>query len=669
MHWHPSRVNDIAFSPDGNDLISGGEEAVLVIWQLATRAKSFLPRLGAEITSVTVSPDQKLYAIGLRDNSMRLVSALNNSIKQAVSGLQYANMNRKKYPLKTGVIIDPRSNDIAMSGYLGSIQFFNPRADKHVLQLDVTPRNRVMRIESKEVAQVHATCLAFSADGQWMATVDVRDDLEFVPEVYLKFWSYNANEQTYVVNTRVDHPHDSDITSLKFSPIRGKRPIAVTTSLDNKLKIWQLTEGEDAHWSCLAVASHKETRAVDSAFSPDGSLLAIAFGPAVTLWDPTTCVQQATLAHPQKFIRRLAFVAGAPFLVASTDSHLYVWNLLTCTVWWSIEISTEFLAVDPKSSLFAVIEHAPHSEDKSSRILVFNASSPVPITIRPLDRPSVAVSFLPQDADSSDILIFDENGEYHSLRKEGEKQAIDPAVQPSAVRPLSFLFSSIYGKPPVPSAGHPTLVAATAPERVAPVGAPTASEWASTAAAFLDAPSHVVPPPAKLAPAFLASFVRVRKAPEIDGQAETAAPEEEVDAMDVDPVEAVAEEDREAVDFAFLEESFRKMVLKDPSTQPTDPRVSTPSPPSPPPAPPPTHTPNPATMAPPNFKDLQKKWNLRQSLVRARDTKNFEIEKLGRYGARFFQICCCFGAWYFLSTQNSTLLSAHTLGPTFAAMT
>ncbi|KAJ3267468.1 hypothetical protein HK104_005866 [Borealophlyctis nickersoniae] len=73
-------------------------------------------------------------------------------------------------------------------------------------------------------------------------------------------------------------------------------------------------------------------------------------------------------------------------------------------------------------------------------------------------------------------------------------------------------------------------------------------------------------------------------------------------------------------------------------------------------------------MPRPKF-NLQQKWDIRQSLMKARDTRNFVIEKPGRFGARFFQIFCSVASWYFLGKQDDTLITPHGLWPTFHAMT
>ena len=74
LHWHAHAVSSVAFTSNGAYLLSGGEEAVLVIWQLHTGRKEFVPRVGAPITSITVSKSaEEKYLLGLADASFVFV--------------------------------------------------------------------------------------------------------------------------------------------------------------------------------------------------------------------------------------------------------------------------------------------------------------------------------------------------------------------------------------------------------------------------------------------------------------------------------------------------------------------------------------------------------------------------------------------------------------------
>jgi NET1-associated nuclear protein 1 (U3 small nucleolar RNA-associated protein 17) len=88
-HWHHLPVRCLTFMADGSYLLSGGEESVMVIWQLDTGHKQFLPRMGGSIASITISPNHRFYCLGLDDNSIRLVNSVTQSIEQVIQGLQY----------------------------------------------------------------------------------------------------------------------------------------------------------------------------------------------------------------------------------------------------------------------------------------------------------------------------------------------------------------------------------------------------------------------------------------------------------------------------------------------------------------------------------------------------------------------------------------------------
>jgi NET1-associated nuclear protein 1 (U3 small nucleolar RNA-associated protein 17) len=82
MHWHAHAVSSLTFTPNGAYLLSGGEEAVLVIWQIQSGKKEFVPRVGAPIQSISVSDPQDAsgsrtqeYLLGLSDGTLAFVKA------------------------------------------------------------------------------------------------------------------------------------------------------------------------------------------------------------------------------------------------------------------------------------------------------------------------------------------------------------------------------------------------------------------------------------------------------------------------------------------------------------------------------------------------------------------------------------------------------------------
>ena len=62
-------LGNLLFYIEGSNMLSGGEEGVLVRWQWKTHQQQFLPRLGAGINHIAVSPDDSLAAISQKENS------------------------------------------------------------------------------------------------------------------------------------------------------------------------------------------------------------------------------------------------------------------------------------------------------------------------------------------------------------------------------------------------------------------------------------------------------------------------------------------------------------------------------------------------------------------------------------------------------------------------
>ncbi|CAG8503216.1 7091_t:CDS:10 [Acaulospora colombiana] len=405
VHWHAHKVNHITFTNDGSYLLSGGEEAVLVIWQVETGYTTFLPRLGSEILFITISPDQTLYAISFTDNSIKIYSAINLEIKQAIQGLKYAQLNSTKNLLSTGLVIEPRNHYVVLNGNPGAIQFYNAYTDRNVMEFEVSSRILVSRAFQKEMIYHHVCHVAFSLNGSWM--VDSRDDHETTPELYLKFWRFDSSLQTYVLNTRVDHPHSKPIVSLNCH--RGSSdssPVFVTTGLDNKFKVWRISAENDSKtserrivWSCTFVGSYRQYTPGTAAFSHDGSILAIAYGSIVTLWDSRLNVLNRVLPNNEP-VKHIVFTNNAPFLVTTTRSHLYVWNLLTCTIWWSYRLEVHHLVADPENSSFAVASN--NEKLLECTFLIFDPKNYIPIVIHKIKDFVEAMAYLPKRPDSID---------------------------------------------------------------------------------------------------------------------------------------------------------------------------------------------------------------------------------------------------------------------------
>lgn len=91
LHWHAHAVSALTFTPNGAYLLSGGEESVLVIWQIHSGKREFVPRVGSPIDSVAITRTQngeEDYLLSLADASFVFIGTANLKISRSYSGIK-----------------------------------------------------------------------------------------------------------------------------------------------------------------------------------------------------------------------------------------------------------------------------------------------------------------------------------------------------------------------------------------------------------------------------------------------------------------------------------------------------------------------------------------------------------------------------------------------------
>uniref|UniRef100_A0A6Q2XMT8 WD repeat-containing protein 75 second beta-propeller domain-containing protein n=1 Tax=Esox lucius TaxID=8010 RepID=A0A6Q2XMT8_ESOLU len=328
LHWHHNAVNTLRFTPEGTNLLSGGIESVLVQWRYTQEnQKDFLPRLGAAITHIAVSPDGSLFCTSHADNKITIILS-SVKVSAIIQGLV------KDDCVRTDLMIDPRSKALVLNGKPGHLQFYSLHRDKQLYNLDIVQQEY---IHEQGVDQFQVVKAAFDTHGDWLATVEERRQKSSELEINLKLWSYDEQTQSFVLNTTVTAPHEDQITAMCFSP-SPETTLLVTTSLDGHFKAWLLADHSDteesASWSCDFVGGYHLLKPGCCCFSADGSLLAFGFQEVVTVWSPTSWELLTTLSQPPGAVRDLCFgrLSCSKYLLGtSTKNQLCCWNLLTCS--------------------------------------------------------------------------------------------------------------------------------------------------------------------------------------------------------------------------------------------------------------------------------------------------------------------------------------------------
>lgn len=296
LHWHRQKVCAVKFSRDGNYLISGGEETVLVLWQLATGKKQFLPHLTSEIERIVVNPEGDKYALQMGDNSIMVLSTSELKPIANFAGLQLirptlqsAAKHAKAADSKrtvTAAVIHPQNthqlllsvpstqpkseNEAALARPF--LQTFDFCTSRHVAR-QALARNNVTDFNLGPgripIAPPDVGLLAISYDGQSLATVDEWmppvSDVDYLSsndaasidtlratrkEVFLKFWQWDEAQGLWTLSTRVAAPHvrsrgekgargAGTVFQLVAEPVGTSAAGFATVGEDGVVKLWK----------------------------------------------------------------------------------------------------------------------------------------------------------------------------------------------------------------------------------------------------------------------------------------------------------------------------------------------------------------------------------------------------------------------------------------------
>lgn len=340
LHWHRDAVSAVKFTPDNQYLISGGRETVMVLWQLETGKKQYLPHLTSEIERLVVSTEGDRYAVQMGDNSIMVLSSSELKPVANFAGLQMpvppqdlgasyeaadlADVTAVLHPqhndqlLLTVPATQPKtSDDVASRPFLQAFDFHNSR---HISRQALS-RNNVTDFnlgpERTAIIPPDVAFLAVSQDGQWLATVDEwmppASDVQYLVadedqieeeqlkkrEVHLKFWQWDSVQSVWTLTTRVDAPHSrASEGSLGAGSVLGliANPVSrgfVTVGEDAAVKTWRPKtrtrygmpmkddSGNDVtEWTCRHnIQLEKQLARVDSPLDGEDGIEAELMGP------------------------------------------------------------------------------------------------------------------------------------------------------------------------------------------------------------------------------------------------------------------------------------------------------------------------------------------------------------------------------------------------------
>lgn len=286
---HSGSVNSIAYSPNGQLLVSGSSDRTIKIWR---RDGTFIKSLtipydiNAQLTdvqSVAISPDGNLIAAGVEQyNATAQASFGAVQIWRIADGQLVQNFTGFG-AVVNAVAFSPDGQFVAGGSADRSLKVWR-LANSTVVS---NPADHLQRVNS----------VAFSPDGHWLATAS--DDR--TAKIYrTSDWGL---ERTLT-------GHTDGILSVAFSP---NSTILATGSWDQSIRLWNVAQGS------LSLSLPHGSNVYSVAFSPDGKTLASgAWDKSIKLWDPKRGVLVDTLLGHTGAVMTLAFTPDSQTLASGS---------------------------------------------------------------------------------------------------------------------------------------------------------------------------------------------------------------------------------------------------------------------------------------------------------------------------------------------------------------
>jgi len=276
---HSAPVRCVAISPDGQFLVSGGDDRI-VIWNINEGEEIYtLTGHSASVTSVAISPDGETLASGSVDKTIRLWDLK--------TGQKIKTLSAPSLPV-TCVAFHPKKNSVLFSGNM----------DKTVRVLDIETA-RIKRIYAEHTEGV--TCLAVHPNGQIIASGS--HDCSVIVWSNYKFAGHSAS-----------------VLCVAISP---DGQTLVSGSQDKEIKVWNLSNGE-----LLRTLTGHSAAVYSLVISPDGqTLVSGSEDTTIKVWNLETGEEIKTLAQNLASVTSLAISFDGQFLVsASEDFSIKLWK-------------------------------------------------------------------------------------------------------------------------------------------------------------------------------------------------------------------------------------------------------------------------------------------------------------------------------------------------------
>ncbi|BFU23220.1 hypothetical protein KM1_254940 [Entamoeba histolytica HM-3:IMSS] len=359
FHWHFKNFDGFALFQNGERILTGGDNGVLVFWKTIDGSQSYLPEIGAEIKKITVNNISTLAALSLANNSIVIVSLSQKKIVRIIAGLIKSDK----------IIIHPGpKGQVITTGNGPILQFYDPSGDRCVASAEVSRPNVLLEsLEKRKLPDADVKYTSMIGDDEWMVTYDLRNMSSRYHESNLRFFRKKQNG-TYEQMVCIPEPFQSEVTSITSSP---SHKVVITTSLDHVFKVWVLvtrqtikTKGgvrSNVTWKCRSIGAYYGEPSYSASISKDGSVMAVSFKTAITIWDVLSNKLLFSLPvpyeqHGKEFIPvEVQFLSNSQYILTKSKQGVIIYDLLSRKIYQSFLCTPILIAAHRTLNLYSFV--------------------------------------------------------------------------------------------------------------------------------------------------------------------------------------------------------------------------------------------------------------------------------------------------------------------------
>jgi WD40 repeat protein len=298
---HSLPVRSVAFSSDGQFLVSGSADKTIKIWNLKNQSlEKTLSQNTAQVVTVAFSPDGRFLASGFLDGSVKLWDWKTGQLLSTF----LENSARASFGHIITVAFSPDSQTLASGS-----------DDKTIHLWDVNSRKLQSIIPTQQFIQT----IAFSPNGEMLASAGIEKKVDL--------WDWKTGKLIRSLG-----PYGNAIEAIAFSPdaqrivfspdaYAASAPVTEQTGVKNSLRVWDLNGKQVGK----TLQGHRDT-IISVAFSPSGqTLISGSWDHTIKIWN----VQSGEIVR--EFLendRRILSVAfrpdGKAFALGSGDGSIKI---------------------------------------------------------------------------------------------------------------------------------------------------------------------------------------------------------------------------------------------------------------------------------------------------------------------------------------------------------